>query len=58
MTLTQADFDEIENLMDQKLDEKLENLPSKNDFFEQMDQIMGELKAIREEQTVQAHQLS
>jgi len=46
MTLTQRDLDEIEELMDQKLDEKLKILPTKDDFFTQMGEVMGELKAI------------
>ena len=33
-------------------------LPSKDEFYGKMDKVMGELKAIREEQAVQSHQLS
>lgn len=32
--------------------EDISHLPSKNDFYEKMDEVMGELKAIREEQGV------
>lgn len=49
--LTQKDIDEIEKTLDEKLDEKLKLLPSKDEFYEKMDDVMGELKAIREEQT-------
>lgn len=50
--LTQKDFDEIEKIIDEKLEDKLRLLPTKDDFFNKMDQIMGELDKIREEQTV------
>jgi hypothetical protein len=36
----------------------LSHLPTKDEFYGKMDEVMGELKAIREEQTVQSHQLS
>ncbi len=53
--LTQKDFDQIEELLDEKLEEKfnskLKGLPTKDEFYEKMDEVMGELKAIREEQT-------
>lgn len=47
--LTQPDLKHIEKLFDQKFEEKAKFLPSKDDFFTRMDQIMGELQAIREE---------
>lgn len=60
--LTQKDFDEIEKILDQKLDEKFDqrfsHLPTKDDFFNKMDEVMGELKAIREERETQADVLS
>jgi len=34
------------------------NLLTRLGFFGKMDEVMGELKTIREEQTVQSHQLS
>ena len=58
MVLTQKDFDQIERVLDEKLDEKLKNLPTKNEFFSKMDEVMGELKTTREEQTTLSHQLS
>ena len=62
MTLTQKDLDEIEQIIDQKLDEKLDdrirNLPTKDEFFNAMDEIMGELKTIREEHTILTNQVS
>ena len=52
MALTQTDLDEIEKLLDGKLDEKLNLLPTKDEFFSQMSRVMGELKGIREDQAV------
>ena len=48
MTLTQKDLDEIEKLIDQKLKLRLKHLPTKDEFYKAMDQIMGELKTMRE----------
>ena len=56
--LTQKDIDQIEEIMDQKLDEKLKLLPTKDEFFTQMGEVMGELKAIREEHATQSLRLS
>jgi hypothetical protein len=39
----------IDEKLDQKLDEKLRFLPTKDDFYSKMDEVMGELKTIREE---------
>lgn len=36
----------------QSLDDKLSHLPSKDQFYEENDKLMGELKAIREEQSL------
>jgi predicted nuclease with TOPRIM domain len=64
MALSKADLKSIRELveivldfkldekLEEKLDEKLAHIPNKNEFFEQMDRIMGELKDIREELTV------
>lgn len=48
----------IDDKLDKKLDEKLKYLPTKDEFYSKMDEVMGELKSIREEQTVQNHQVS
>ena len=58
MTLTQRDFNEIEKMMDEKFEEQLRNLPTKDEFYIKMDEVMGELKAIREDHTVLTHQVS
>ena len=50
--LTQRDLDEIEGVIDRKLDEKIKFLPTKDDFYTKMDEVMGELETIREEQTL------
>jgi len=54
-TLIEVTFDEQ---FDERLDEKLSHLPTKDEFYGKMDEVMGELKTIREEQAVQNHQLS
>lgn len=51
--LTQHDINEIDKLISEKLDEKTRLLPTKDDFFGKMDEVMGELKAIREEHALQ-----
>ena len=56
--LTQQDIDEIDKLVTDKLDEKTKLLPTKNDFFTKMDEVMGELKAIREEHALQGNTVS
>jgi hypothetical protein len=47
--LTQDDLKEIETIVDEKLDEKLRFVPSKELFLEKMDALMGEVKSMREE---------
>ncbi len=66
MSLTQKDLDTIKDLigitideaMESKLDEKLSKFPTKEEFFNRMDEVMSELKIIREETTVLSHQVS
>lgn len=43
--------DAIETQIDAKLDEKIGNLPTKEEFYSRMDEMMGELKIVREEQS-------
>lgn len=65
MTLTQKDLDAISDLvgvvvddsLEKKLDEKLKNFPTKEEFFSKMDEVIGELKDIREENTALGHQV-
>ena len=64
--LTQRDFDRLEKLIDalleakleEKLTDKLKYLPTKDDFYKKMDEVMGELKAIREEHSISAYQVA
>ena len=68
-TLDSDDLKAIENLIEVKVDEVIErrqlvtkedlsHLPTKDDFYEKMDEVVGELKASREEQAVLGHQVS
>lgn len=41
----------------QEINERINLLPTKDEFFNKMDQVMGELKTIYEEQTVISGQL-
>ncbi len=63
--LDSDDLKAIKALIEVTIDEKelvskadLSHLPTKDEFYSKMDEVMGELKTIREEQTVQSHQLS
>jgi hypothetical protein len=55
----------IEVTIDEAFDDKglvtkedLSHLPNKDEFYTKMDDVMGELKTIREEQSVQSQHLS
>jgi predicted nuclease with TOPRIM domain len=48
----------IEDKLDERLDAKLSHLPTKDEFYGKMDEVMGELKTIREEVAVLGHQVS
>ena len=50
--LTIADLDEIEKIIDEKLDDKLKNLPTKAEFFDEISKVMGELQAIRNDNEI------
>ena len=52
LMLTQKDFDEIENLTKNIIKEEIKHLPTKDDFYDRMDQLRGEIKAVREEQSI------
>ena len=41
MVLTVKDLDEIEKLVDEKIEGRTSNLPTKDDFFGKMDEVMG-----------------
>jgi predicted nuclease with TOPRIM domain len=46
--LTQSDINEIKQVVKEEIDEKTRLLPTKEEFFSKMDEVMGELKASRE----------
>lgn len=46
--LTQRDIKAIEEIVEEKIDEKTRLLPTKGEFFSKMDEVMGELTATRE----------
>jgi len=50
--------EELDVKLEEKLNEKIGRLPTKDDFFGKMDEVMAELKIIREEQPLQSHHLS
>ncbi len=52
--LTQDDIKVIEEIVE----EKTKLLPTKEEFFSKMDEVMGELKAIREEHTLTSGTIS
>ena len=67
--LDSDDLKAIKDLIEVTVDEAIErnrlvtqdhigNLPSKDEFYETMDNLMGELKAIREEVSVLGHQVA
>lgn len=47
--LNQRDFELIEKLLDERFEESFRNFPTKDELFGKMDEVMGELKTIREE---------
>ena len=68
-TLDNDDLKAIKDVMKVTIEEAIESkglvrkedishLPTKDEFYTKMDEVMGELKDIREEQAVQSHQLS
>ena len=52
MTLTVRDLNEIEELVKTTVKEEIRHLPTKDEFFGKMDEVMGELKAMREEHSI------
>ena len=68
-TLDNEDLKAIKDLLEVTIGEVIErkevvtkdqvgNLPTKDEFYVKMDEVMGELKAIREEQAMQSQHLS
>lgn len=44
--------EEVDDIVEKKLNDKLKNFPTKEEFFDNTDKIMGELKAIREDNEI------
>jgi len=68
-TLDNDDLKALKGLIEVTLDDVIEtkglvtkedisHLPTKDEFYTKMDEVMGELKTIREEQTLQSQHLS
>ena len=47
--LNKVDYDEIDRRIREAIDERFVFLPTKQEFFDTSDKLMGELKAIRED---------
>ena len=47
--LTKSDLDQIKEVINNRLDEKIKHLPTKDEFFQTMDKVFGELQTIRDE---------
>lgn len=54
--LTQRDLNQIEQLIDEKLKEQTSHLPTKDEFFAKMDEVVGQLQKIEQELTVVTYQ--
>ncbi|MGD8744237.1 MAG: hypothetical protein PVJ52_01415 [Candidatus Woesebacteria bacterium] len=48
MSLTIKDLDIIEKIVDERISERIKYLPTKDEFFTKMDELMSESKNIRE----------
>lgn len=56
--LISVTIDEAFEKKELAIKEKLSRLPTKDEFYTKMDEVMGELKAVREEQALQSQHLS
>ncbi|MBI2590796.1 MAG: hypothetical protein HYW33_02865 [Candidatus Blackburnbacteria bacterium] len=55
--LTQQDLEQIEELIEEKIVERIRLLPTRDEFFSKMDELITELKAMREEHAVSKGQV-
>lgn len=55
---TQQMIDYSVNLLKSELQEEISHLPTKDEFYNKMDEIMGELSAIRENTTAMEFRIS
>ena len=56
--LTQKDLDEIEKIVDKSINSRTKFLPTKDEFYSKMDELIGEIKASRQEHTAITGRLS
>ena len=56
--LTQRDVELIEKIINEAIEEKTRLLPTKDEFFTKMDEVIGELQTMRDEHTILGHQVS
>lgn len=47
--LNKVDYDEIDRRINESVGEKISHLPTKSEFYEKMDEVLGEVKAMRED---------
>lgn len=58
MVLTQPDIEEIEKIVKAIIGEEIKNLPTRDEFYKRTDEMMGELRTIRQEQKLNTGKLS
>ena len=58
MPLNKNDLQLVRQIVEEVVEEKNKNLPTKDEFFNSMDQLITELKANRQEQTFIVHRLT
>lgn len=56
MTLTLEDTREIREIVHEEL--KIQNIPDKDELYSMIDELIGEVKAMREEHAVYSHRIS
>jgi hypothetical protein len=56
--LIEVTIEDVIDLKELVIKEHLSHLPTKDEYYTKMDEVMGELKAIREEAAVLGHQVS
>lgn len=54
MAITKIDLEELE----ERLNEKMRLLPTRDEFLKIMDEVMGKPEAIQNEQTIMGHQVT
>lgn len=52
MVLTQEDLAQIEQIVEEIVEGKTKHLPTKDDFYSKTDEVVGEIRAMREEFTL------